>query len=492
MNYTLSEGEYVLLTDSVVSFDGVIKLVANEVIITNNYIVCEHGTFQRRIQKFPINKIQVFQGKPQLFISGDSLSPSLDICFTNSVEKVRFSNILIPIKAKAHMQLWINALTTAVNTVHREAVMQPQRNNIRNMSFKAPCSKCGFLNDSRNSYCTKCGTSIDKNVGITGNTTRDVIYEGKDSLCPNCGKKVDSSTSYCTSCGFKIQDVSSSMSVKEFIEKYEELVNIEDRIHLINSFVVPNTKEDIKEFIILASLYIDHKAYKNNSISEFGVSEKDIIEAWIAKFEQAYQKANWVFSEDSYLKKIEEIYTEKKTSLLHAKEKERKRNNKLQNMPIIIYVSILIILVALFVFWGISHIIENKSENKKDAEQIKVVEELISAGEYEEALEETDFIYDFWTQQKLVIKIQRLLKQEGKAKIPYFSIEDDSYSDIEKKFKDEGFINIKLEKVPDLITGWVHKDGEIIEVLIDGSTVYESGTYISNDVEIIIKYHTFK
>lgn len=495
MNYTLSEGEYVLLTDSAVSFDGVVKIVANEVIITNNYIVCEHGTFQKRIQRFPINKIQVFQGKPQLFIYQDTFSPYLDICFTNSVEKVRFPNILFPMKAKAHMQLWIKALTTAVNTVHKNEVISPTQTKettyIRDNISKIACSKCGFLSDSKNSYCTKCGEPLTPQNN-TDYKTRQIIYEGKNHQCPNCGKKVDSFISYCTSCGFKLQDVNSSMSVKELNKKYEELVSIEDRIHLIKSFSVSNTKEDIKEFIILAASYIDHKAYVNNSVSEFGVSEKDLIEAWIAKLEQAYQKANWVLSDDEQFKELEKIYMKKKNSIIKAKVKEEKKKNRVRNLTIIFCGLTFIVAVVIGLSCVMSYMNEKKVRNKKDAKQIKVVEELIAAGEYEAALEETDSIYSFWQQQKLVLKIQRLLEQEGKAQIPYFDIEDDTYSDIEKKFKDKGFTNIKLEKVPDLITGWIHKDGEIIEVLIDGSTEYESGTYISNNTEIIIKYHGFK
>lgn len=65
------------------------------------------------------------------------------------------------------------------------------------------------------------------------------------------------------------------------------------------------------------------------------------------------------------------------------------------------------------------------------------------------------------------------------------------FETVEESFKANGFSNIKLEKIEDLITGWLTKDGEVEEVSVGGDTGYTSGSWVSADTEVIIRYHTF-
>ena len=61
-----------------------------------------------------------------------------------------------------------------------------------------------------------------------------------------------------------------------------------------------------------------------------------------------------------------------------------------------------------------------------------------------------------------------------------------------KKFKQAGFINVKTKPIYDLVTGWLKSDGEIEEVLIDGDNDISTYSSYRPDVEVLIKYHTFK
>lgn len=82
---------------------------------------------------------------------------------------------------------------------------------------------------------------------------------------------------------------------------------------------------------------------------------------------------------------------------------------------------------------------------------------------------------------------------EGKIAVNY-SKEDLvglDYADVKKKLEKQGFINIQLEPVGDLITGWITKDGEVEEVTINGGTDYKETSYYSPEVEIVIIYHTY-
>lgn len=59
-------------------------------------------------------------------------------------------------------------------------------------------------------------------------------------------------------------------------------------------------------------------------------------------------------------------------------------------------------------------------------------------------------------------------------------------------FRNAGFINITSEADADLITGWIHKDGQVESVNINGSIEFDSDEKYRPDTEIVITYHTFR
>lgn len=61
-----------------------------------------------------------------------------------------------------------------------------------------------------------------------------------------------------------------------------------------------------------------------------------------------------------------------------------------------------------------------------------------------------------------------------------------------KELRELGYTEIYTKKIADLITGWVHKNGSIEYVLVNGKSKYRAGDMFNYDVEIIIAYHTFK
>ena len=65
------------------------------------------------------------------------------------------------------------------------------------------------------------------------------------------------------------------------------------------------------------------------------------------------------------------------------------------------------------------------------------------------------------------------------------------YESVVEEFEGNGFTNIKLEKIEDLITGWLTKDGEVEEVSVGGDFEYSSDKWVNADIEVVIRYHTF-
>lgn len=215
------------------------------------------------------------------------------------------------------------------------------------------CPYCGTKLDDGARFCKNCGEAVSDTAEQTpkvqqtespdGNPSeRKTVYEGYIHKCPNCGEVLDSFAVNCPTCGYEFRGVKGAISVREFAKKLEEIeskrptsrfgfkkvlenqntVNETDmkKISLIRSFVIPNTKEDMLEFLILASSNINLQRYNDfDTISE---SEKAVSDAWQAKFEQAYEKAKLSFGDTPEFEKIHAIY-KKKTGEVEKSKKKR-------------------------------------------------------------------------------------------------------------------------------------------------------------------------
>jgi hypothetical protein len=132
--------------------------------------------------------------------------------------------------------------------------------------------------------------------------------------CPQCGAFINSFTGKCPSCGTEFFGLKASDSIIQFSEKMSGLSSPQQKIDLIKTFPIPNTKEDIMEYMLLASSNIGYVA-KDNPI------DKEYENAWVTKFMQGYQKAKLVFSEDYDFNKIQQLY-ENTLSRLDNAEKQ--------------------------------------------------------------------------------------------------------------------------------------------------------------------------
>lgn len=81
----------------------------------------------------------------------------------------------------------------------------------------------------------------------------------------------------------------------------------------------------------------------------------------------------------------------------------------------------------------------------------------------------------------------------GQAKTPSGSsvMKGRTYTDVVEIFEEKGFKNIRLEKLEDLIFGWLTKDGEVEKVTVGGEENYSADKWVDSNTEIVIYYHTF-
>ena len=155
------------------------------------------------------------------------------------------------------------------------------------------CMNCGQELPSGAKFCSGCGTAID-GVGTTA-SQRKTTYDGELHKCPNCGELLNSFVTDCPSCGYELRSVKVNSPVNELVQKVEKAETIDKKIELITNFYVPNTKEDIYDFFILAVSNLEDTNY-------------DTDDAWLAKLEQTYHKARLSFGNASEFAYVEELY----------------------------------------------------------------------------------------------------------------------------------------------------------------------------------------
>jgi len=200
------------------------------------------------------------------------------------------------------------------------------------------CSNCGSQLTSGVKFCSECGTQISS---ISNPNQRQQEFDGKILKCSNCGNPLKSFEATCSTCGHELRGAKALSAVSELASKIETVSasatyldtrpaettdkqkgffrsmldeeaaeraasQIEkQKINLIKSFPVPNTKEDILEFAFLASSNVDTSSFGRF----FGEGkEEELSLAWFSKFKHVYAKAEKMFgTEDDFLQ-IKQLY----------------------------------------------------------------------------------------------------------------------------------------------------------------------------------------
>lgn len=162
------------------------------------------------------------------------------------------------------------------------------------------CINCGKEIDSGAKFCSECGAAVND---INSHSQRKQVYDGEIHKCPNCGELLSAFSVICPACGYEVRGGKASNSVRDFAARLADIQSDTHKATLIQSFPIPNSKEDILEFMILAATCFD----VGENLTGNGV-KKEISDAWLAKVEQSYQKAKLLFANDADFSKIQNVY----------------------------------------------------------------------------------------------------------------------------------------------------------------------------------------
>ena len=162
--------------------------------------------------------------------------------------------------------------------------------------------------------------------------------------CPKCGQPLSGISAVCPLCGYEIRNAKTADSIVNLTNEINKLNQkrntVTDAIasklsgrhenptdekiaSLIQNFVVPNTKEEIFEFMILAAGYMDAKFLAGKQ--KVSDTADIVIKAWASKFEQTFQKAKLSFGQDKDFSKIENLYNQKMEEIEDAKHFFRRK-----------------------------------------------------------------------------------------------------------------------------------------------------------------------
>ena len=206
------------------------------------------------------------------------------------------------------------------------------------------CSRCGFKVNDNDIYCNSCGSKL-----ITEIDNNQTTENAKSKKCPNCGASIKSFQTTCGYCHTEIFEIKIPNIIKDFsnglvkikskpLPKYDGKDSIMKRMfgkdfnnvdakaefeskciaqrdeeiaNYIINYPVPNSKEDLTEFMILVSSNINTKKSTNNKEQS----------AWKEKMEQIYKKASISIMENEDFKRIEDIYKSHKNLNINSNNK---------------------------------------------------------------------------------------------------------------------------------------------------------------------------
>ena len=299
------------------------------------------------------------------------------------------------------------------------------------------CRYCGAELEDDAVFCDKCGKKLTDGGQHSNYKKESNVVDGKIFKCPFCGGNLPSNASACPHCGSEIRGREAVTSVKDFFDSLKNIDSDSKKMDLIKTYPIPNNKEDIVEFMLMASSNFDAQHYVRDRDND------SINSAWLVKIEQSYNKGKLLFVAQSDITPIENIYQSIQKKIKDSKKQLFFKTNFRKFIPAIC-VTVSILAIAIPVTAWCTYIPKPK---------------------------------------------------EGQTIFVGYGADhfkDENYKDVESYFINKGFVDVNLNPLKDLVTGWINKKDTVTTVSINGDTSFHWNRWYYPTDKVIISYHSFK
>lgn len=352
------------------------------------------------------------------------------------------------------------------------------------------CSYCGTKLDAGARFCKNCGEAVAQQpagpapvsepakpprvepVKEDPRVQRKTVYDGELHKCPNCGELLKSFTTVCPTCAYELRGVKTNSPVEALAKKLEQTASLDEKIELITNFYIPNTKEDIYDFFILAVSNLEDKWY-------------DTDDAWRAKLEQAYHKARLSFGSTPEFAYLEKLYTKTRKEV-NARERGIAaifRRNKIACVTaLLITAGVLMLAIGIILMATIS-MEENWGGSYGGAMLLILGINFLLAPVW--VLEEMKK-KEGKSKKKATAKNNSSTRTVGKD---YDEFYHENYDDMVEYLKTRGFVNIIAKPVK---KGLLDTEGTIEGISVSGNTEFDADDEFDVEAKIIIRYYSRK
>lgn len=355
------------------------------------------------------------------------------------------------------------------------------------------CPYCGTKLDDGARFCKNCGEPIVQaqqpvdgasfheppktetqpskveQVKEDPRAKRKTVYDGELHKCPNCGELLKSFTTVCPSCGYELRGVTTNSPVEALAKKVEMASSLDDKIELITNFYIPNTKEDIYDFFILAVSNLEDKWY-------------DTDDAWRAKLEQAYHKARLSFGNTPEFEYLEKLYNRTRKEVF---KRERSLASIFRRNKVVFVGSLIAIAGIIMLTIGIIMIINDIDVgNFLLLISMECFLVLFLLGIY--CKDEKKKQEKKKQKKGTVSKNSSSIRTIGKDHNEFYH---KNYDDMTEYLKARGFRNVITKSVK---KGILDTEGAIEGISVSGNTEFDGDDEYDIDSTIIIRYYSRK
>lgn len=180
------------------------------------------------------------------------------------------------------------------------------------------CINCGSELPEGARFCPSCGKEVAAPEEKIGLENKEQAPATSPRKCPHCGELVDPYATECPACGLELHNMQAVSSLKQLSAKLESAQDDAARAVIVKNYPIPNSREDIMEFLIMTVANIDEDAPGTSA------GEERLSKAWIAKAEQVIKKAELMIPGDETLEEAKASYKKKAKAFNRSQGKARK------------------------------------------------------------------------------------------------------------------------------------------------------------------------